>query len=269
MNIIRYSHRGIIRPTKSGSSFSVTKVLICLWYLAAFSGAEVITRYADEWLAMVFHFSLLFILLFHSAIAGEARWSQFLLTLGLVPLIRITSLAVPVGEITTIYWYIIIAAPVFVGSITVMRALDFNFKDIGFNGRLWFIQLLVAAAGIGLGAVDYLILEPDSLISSLTFQKAILPAIILIVSTGFVEELVFRGIMQRAAQNLWKGWWIYVAAVYTVLQIGHEPALHIFFTFGVMGVFGLIVKRTGSIVGVSLSHGLLNVGMYLIFPHVL
>lgn len=255
--------------TENTSPLSPGKALTCLFYLALFADAEMATYFIDEWVGMLLHFTILIMLLFNGATVGEPSWRQFFLALGLVPLIRITSLAVPVEEISEIYWYIIIAIPIFTGSIMVMRSLEFDFADVGFNGRLWFLQLLVGIGGIGLGAIDYFILEPDSLISSLTFQEVLIPAIILIVCTGFLEELVFRGIMQRSMQTIWKWGWVYVAFVYAVLQIGFESAPHVLFTLGVMLYFGWIVKKTGSIVGVSLAHGFLNVGLFLIFPHIL
>ena len=33
--------------------------------------------------------------------------------------------------------------------------------------------------------------------------------------------------------------------------------------------FGWVVKRTGSLLGVSLAHGIANIGLYLVFPFVL
>lgn len=245
----------------------ITRFFLLL-FLVAFVGVEMAIT-ANETVGIILYFVILFNLILLSAVAREDQSHRLFLALGLVPLIRIVSLAVPVGEISEIYWYAIIVIPVFVGIITVMRALDLNPADVGLSGKRIPVQVLVAAGGLGIGAVDYLILEPDSLITSLTIQKALVPALILLVSTGLVEELAFRGVMQRAAQASWAWGWVYIAAVYTALQIGHESALHCLFTFGVMLGFGWVVKKTGSILGVSLSHGLLNIGLYLIFPHVL
>jgi membrane protease YdiL (CAAX protease family) len=117
--------------------------------------------------------------------------------------------------------------------------------------------------------VEYLILRPEPLILALRWQEVIVPALILLVATGFVEELAFRGVMQRSAQALGSWGWIYIAVVFSVLQIGHLSALHWLFVLAVALLFGWIVKRTGSILGVSLSHGLINVCLFLIFPFVI
>jgi membrane protease YdiL (CAAX protease family) len=254
-----------LRRVKTGA---IKLVFLCLTYLVAFAGAEFVTYYVTTLGGIILHFTILFSLITISAVVQDEVQRGFWLALGLVPLIRIASLVVPVAEISEIYWYIIITIPIFTGILTVIRRLNFSVDDIGFNWRNGFIQILIALTGIGLGIVDYFILKPEALVSELTVQMMILPALILLVTTGFVEELAFRGVMQRAARALGSWGWAYIAIVYAVLQIGHGSAGHCVFAFVIALLFGWIVKKTGSIVGVSLSHGLLNVGLYLIFPHV-
>ncbi len=240
-----------------------------LLFLAACLSAELVTD-VEETAGIVIYFVTLFLIIIHSSIPKKAADQRFLLTLGLIPLMRITNLAIPLGEISEIYWYIIIAVPMLAGILAVMRVLDLNPSDVGLtraNVPYWQIFLL-ATAGLGFGVIDYFILEPDSLITSLTFGEILVPALILLVTTGIVEELVFRGVMQHTAQAMWQWGWIYIAILYAVLQLGHGSALHCLFALVVMLLFGWIVKKTGSIVGVSLSHGMVNIGLYLVWPHV-
>jgi membrane protease YdiL (CAAX protease family) len=247
---------------------AIKLVFLCLTYLVAFAGAEFVTYYVTLLSGIILHFTLLLILIINSAMLKAEAHRGLLLALGLVPLIRIVSLVMPVAEISEIYWYIIISIPVFIGILFIMRTLNYNLDDVGFNGRKILIQAIIAIAGIGLGIIDYIILRPEALVSELTVQMMILPALILLVTTGLVEELAFRGVMQRAARALGSWGWVYIALVYAILQIGHGSIIHDGFAFIVALLFGWIVKKTGSIVGVSLSHGLLNVGLYLILPYV-
>jgi membrane protease YdiL (CAAX protease family) len=62
--------------------------------------------------------------------------------------------------------------------------------------------------------------------------------------------------------------WIFVALVYAVVQLQWGSPLHGLFALGASLFYGLMVKATGSIAGVCISHGLLNIGLYLVFPHV-
>jgi len=268
---------------------------LILIYLGAIAGAElVIALVAPVW-GIVFYFFILLALIFNSAtvknklsdvllsasndqevvlnnLPSSASQSDymFFVALALVPLIRIVSLSMPLADFSVPYRYIIIAVPVAVGILVVASNLHLRPRDIGLTVGSMPLQVLVGVTGIAFGLVDYLILKPEPLISSLGWREIIVPTIILLVTTGFVEELAFRGVMQNASTKLLANWgWVYIAVLYAVLQIGQLSALHFVFSLGIALLFGWTVKRTGSILGVSLGHGLINVGLYLIFPFVL
>jgi LysM repeat protein len=132
------------------------------------------------------------------------------------------------------------------------------------------IQLLIGLSGILLGYIEYLILRPDPLVAELSLKQVWLPILILLVFTGLLEELIFRGVLQtNAVERLGRLGILYVAIVCTVLHLGYNSLLDIFFVFAVALLFGLLTFRTGSLLGVSLSHGLTNVALYLVFPFLL
>jgi membrane protease YdiL (CAAX protease family) len=87
------------------------------------------------------------------------------------------------------------------------------------------------------------------------------------VCTGFSEELIFRGIMQRAAvETFGETGWLYVAAIFSMMHMGHASWVDIPFVFGVSLFFSWVVSKTGSILGVTISHGLTNIILFLILP---
>jgi len=247
----------------------MTTARLCLAYLVAIAVAELVTAFADPLPGIILYFILLLLLIVGGAVSGGSTSHRLLLALGLAPLMRILGLAMPLEEFSEIYWYLIVAVPLLVGSFAVVMALNLNPADIGLAGGAVRLQALVATAGILFGLVEYFILRPEPLIDALTWQEIAVPAIILLVATGLTEELVFRGVMQRASTEvLGSLGWVFVAAVFTLLQIGHGSVLHILFVFPIALLFGWTARRTGSIIGVSLSHGLTNVGLFLIFPFV-
>ena len=85
--------------------------------------------------------------------------------------------------------------------------------------------------------------------------------------TGFVEELIFRGVLQRSAVAMW-GWWgiIYVSLLFASVHMIHGSAIDIAFVFVIAVFFAWVVKRTGSLLGVTLSHGITNIVLYLVAP---
>ncbi len=240
----------------------------CLYYLLAFGVAEALVAYVNPAGGLAFYFAILIALLVHSALSKNEAAGRLWLALGLVPLMRIISLVIPIAEISEIYWYLIIGVAVFVGAILVMRNLNLDLPAVGINGNKPFAQVLVALGGVGLGLADYLILKPRALNAELTVQATLFPALILLVFSGLAEELVFRGIVQKESSAFGTSGWIYAALFYSMLQIGQRSPLQVVFALVVSLFYGWIVKTTGSIIGVSLSHGFLIIAMFLVFPHI-
>lgn len=196
---------------------------------------------------------------------------NFYLALSLAPMIRVCSLAVPLRGIPPVFWYLVVALPVFAASFVVMRQAGYRAGDISLTGialKRVPVSALVALSGIGLGWLEYQILRPAPLVPSLDFRQVLLPGLILIVFTGFLEELVFRGIMQKASDDYLgrSRAWLYVSLVFAVLHITHRSWLDVVFVFAVACYFSLVVKKTGSLWGVTLAHGLTNVSLYLYWP---
>jgi len=189
------------------------------------------------------------------------------LSLGLVPIIRITSIVMPLVEISVIYWYIITSIPILLAIYNVAQNLHFTTKDVGLTIRHPLVQFFTAIAGIGLGVIDYYIIKPGPIFEG-SFVQLIFPVFVLLFFNGLVEEMAFRGIMQRVSDALGAWGWTFIAPVYAILQFSHGSILHILFTFVVALYFGFIVKKTNSIMGVSLAHGLMSIILFLVFPNI-
>jgi hypothetical protein len=73
--------------------------------------------------------------------------------------------------------------------------------------------------------------------------------------------------MQYHATRL-MGWWgiLLVTATFAIMHIGNLVFWDVLLAFAVGGIYALVVRKTGSIYGVSVSHGLVNVILFLIAP---
>jgi hypothetical protein len=124
--------------------------------------------------------------------------------------------------------------------------------------------------GIGLGYIEYTILRPEPLSKSSSLSDIWLPAIILLIFTGLMEEVIFRGVMGYVSlRGLSRYGIFYVSAIFAVLHLGYKSIPDVIFVFAVALLFSIITIRTGSILGVTLAHGLTNIGLFLIFPFML
>ncbi|MGB3904770.1 MAG: CPBP family intramembrane glutamic endopeptidase [Anaerolineae bacterium] len=238
-----------------------------LLYLAAVTAAELLTTLVEPRLGLIFHGLLLIVLLVHTARSWEDSSRDLLLTLTFAPLIRMLSLSLPLGSFPLVYWYLITSIPLFVSVVITMRTLGFSWQLVGITPRGLLVQLVASSTGVVFGYVEYLILRPAPLAQAFTWQQLWLPALILMVSTGFMEELIFRGLMQQAAKNALGVLSVpYVAAIFAVLHVGYKSVLDVVFVFVVAMFFGYLTGRTRSIVGASLSHGLTNIVLFLVAP---
>ena len=243
-------------------------IRFALLYLGAIAAAELVTVLVNPIGGVALHIVLLLLLVLHSSLAGQQPGHKLYLALSLAPLIRILSLSMPITDIPRIYWYVIIAVPLMVGAFLVTRRLGFSLRKVGFVRSGIPLQLLTGgSAGFLFGLAGYYVLKmPEPLVSSLDVNQILLLASVLLIA-GFAEEVTFRGVMQRSAMDALGRWgWIYVAFLFAILQIGYLSAFHLLFALAIGLLFGWVVWRTGSIVGVILAHGVINITLYLIAP---
>jgi hypothetical protein len=128
----------------------------------------------------------------------------------------------------------------------------------------------VGLTGIIFGLVEYGILQPEPLAQELSWRALWLPVLVLVLGTGLAEEFTFRGVIQSTATGaLGKAGVLYVALVFALLHLGYKSLADLLFVFGVGLIFGYVVLKTRSILGVTLSHSLTNVTLFLLAPLVI
>lgn len=243
-------------------------VPIAGFYLALLTLIEVLAVLRSPQVGQALYLLILFLILLHTFLTWERPIHRFLLSLAFVPLIRVISLALPLARFPLIFWYLIVSIPLFAATIVAIRLLKLRPWNGARHGRRWLPQLAFAPTGILFGFIEYLILQPEPPISITSWQGLLIAAVILLVCTGLLEELIFRGIMQRTAvEQLGRLWGIaYVAIIFAMLHLGYGSLLDILAVLAIGLLFGWFVVRTGSLLGVTLSHGLTNITLFIIIP---
>ncbi|RLC69623.1 MAG: CPBP family intramembrane metalloprotease [Chloroflexi bacterium] len=253
------------------------KVGTRLWplvlFLLALAGAGWLTTYFDAVCGLVLYVLVLFGLLAAASLRAEHPDHRFYLSMALVPLIAIVSLSMPLEYFLELYRYLLISVPVLAAALVVIRILRLSPAEIGLSfSRVLQVPLqgLIGLTGAIFGLIGFWLLSPQPLIPTLSLEKVLPPALIFLVATGFTEELVFRGIIQRSSLEVMGTWGlVYTAAVFSTFYVGYLSWIS-WAWWGVVFVagffFGWITKQTGSIWGVSLADGLVNICLYLILP---
>lgn len=250
--------------------WATTWTFIALAYLAAIAVAEILTAFAPARTGLVAHAAVLLVVLIHAARVEGKKEQAFLVSLAFAPLIRVVSLSLPLADLPVLYWYPITSIPLFAAVLIAAPTLGFRWPDLGLNLRRWGLQLVIGLSGIAFGVFEYWILRPDPLVDTFKWTALLWPALILLISTGLLEEMIFRGLLQQASLDVLGVWGVgYVAILFAVLHTGYKSLLDVLFVGAVGLFFGWVVYRTRSLLGVTLAHGLTNIVLLLILPFVL
>jgi uncharacterized protein len=123
---------------------------------------------------------------------------------------------------------------------------------------------------VGLGCVEYLILQPLAMGAPAWTAVGFVPALAVGIFTGFPEELLFRGVLQTALRPLIGRWnWVYASFIFATLHLGYRSLVDLAFVFAVGLVYGWVFERTRSIIGISIGHGIANAVLFFVMPHLL
>jgi membrane protease YdiL (CAAX protease family) len=177
----------------------------------------------------------------------------------------------PLGHFPQLLWYILTGIPLFLAAFLIVRTLELPRHSLGLqmpSGRGLPIDLGVAASGIGLGLVEWWILRPEPLVQTASIVQFLGLVLILLVFTGFLEELLFRGLIQHAATGLLgpNAGLFLTAALFAILHVGWHSLPDLAFVFAVALYFGLTVRYTRSLLGVTIAHGATNVMLFVVLP---
>ena len=257
-----------IQDKRSITGTTRNEKIIAILYLIGLIIAEISVTYINKEAGLVIEMVILFALLLNSSLNVSYNYSVMLRSMMILPMIRIIGLSIPLMQIQPLYWFPIIAVPLFAAVYTIMKSQGLTRKHVGLIWGNKKVQFLIALTGIFLGTIEYTILQPKPLIAVLDPVTLITASIILIISTGFAEELLFRGILQKNAENVFGTivGLLYTALLFTALHIGWNSFNDLIFVFSVALFYGIAFQKTRSIVGITLSHGLSNTFLFLIIP---
>lgn len=237
-------------------------------YLALITAAELLTAVDRPRAGLTLHAMILVGLMAHAALASGQAERAFALGLTLAPLIRMFSLSLPLPGLPQLAWYPAVAAPVLVSTGLIIRYLRLSPREVGLSCRDGWLHAALGGAGIGLGLVEYSILQPAAPWTSYSWQTLWMPAASLVLFTGFADEIIFRGVLQSLSLPvLGRAALVYVSLLFAVMHIGYRSWLDVLLVFVVGLCFAYIVYWSGSIAGVTLAHGLTNTTLFMLVPY--
>jgi membrane protease YdiL (CAAX protease family) len=270
-------------------------------YFVLITFAEITVAYVSPQAGIFFHIIILGLLFIHSGFINKDKMSinklqwfmikekkkpsslvqklidkrvkltSILLALTLVPLIRILSLVMPLSHFPRIQWFIIIGVAVYLALFVLLYQQKINIKDCGLQlptKKHIPIEVGIILLGIPLGFAEYYILRPTPFIDSFSIENIIVAVLILFIATGLMEEVIFRGLLQKKSTDIlgvWPGI-LFITLIFAVLHIGNLSLLDVLLVFSIGGLYAVVVKTTKTVLGVSISHTVVNVFLFIICP---
>ena len=122
-----------------------------------------------------------------------------------------------------------------------------------------------ASVGILSGLIEYSILQPKPIeLTGNHLQSILYVIIVMTLFVGFGEELLFRGLVQEAYQNVLPAWSaIFMASVqFGLMHYGWLNPLEILFAYGMGVTFGYSFWKTKSLIAPITIHSLGNIIMF-------
>ena len=231
--------------------------------------AELVTCYFIH-AGVLVHLFILGALLVHSVFLDDKPVSDLLTALAIAPLIRILGLSTPLMHFSQITWFAIVSVPMFITGITIARLQGLSAKQLYLTApkkRYFPLEALVIAICFPVGLLEYYLLKPSPL-ADFSLQAILAPSLIFLINTGFLEEFIFRGLLQHHAERLagFRGI-VLISALFGILHITNLVFWDAVLAGGVGLMFALVVRKTGSLWGVSMAHGVVNITLFLIAPH--
>jgi len=272
-----------------------------LLYLILIALAEITVAYVSPQAGIFFHIIILCLLFVHSGFINKEKMSinklqwfmikekkkpsslvqklidkrvkltSILLALTLVPLIRILSLVMPLSHFPRIQWFIIIGVAVYLALFVLLFQQKINIKECGLRlptKKHVPIEVGIMLLGIPLGVGEYYILRPAPFIDSFSIGNLIVAVLILFIATGLMEEVIFRGLLQKKSIDIlgvWPGI-LFITLIFAVLHIGNLSFLDVLLVVCIGGLYAVVVKTTKTVLGVSISHTVVNIFLFIICP---
>jgi membrane protease YdiL (CAAX protease family) len=186
------------------------------------------------------------------------------LVLSLLPLLALARLIMPQNSIESDVWELVVALPVMVGAaLLIAMGREEERRPVRPTlSKRWQLAIVLSGAPIGLLAFGL-----GSVAGENHGSAGLVVALVLFLA-GCADEVLFRGVLQRALESTYgRGSFIVSALLYTAMLLGNAPVAVA--VGGVLGLaLGYLVARTNALFAAAAAHGVVNVFWGALAPHV-
>lgn len=207
------------------------------------------------------------LLLFVTIYRSDPVTSLLYQSMVLIPLLRIFNFGIPLFTENSLQVLGILYSFLLISIVQVIRSQQLSLADIGLSVGKSRVGLVGLGVGLGFGAIQF-----GFALEGLEYPSTLTNYVLVVLTTGLliglVEELIFRGLIQRRAATFY-GDWTAIIATSVIFAFMHSIWLNpadILFT-GLVSLFiGWSYARWNNMWFIVGLHAMINVSAFLIYP---
>nr|WP_229390607.1 type II CAAX endopeptidase family protein [Methanosarcina sp. DH2]MCC4770619.1 CPBP family intramembrane metalloprotease [Methanosarcina sp. DH2] len=220
--------------------------------------------------AAVAYTLLLIILSFSIIISKKLEIRKIHQAFILLPILRLVNLSMPIFFESNLYSFLFIYVPMAIPAtiISVHQEIPGEKKADLLKKMKVYLPFSILA-GLVLAEAEYLFIRTSPLIPDLSPVNLLQLTIIMIFVVGFVEEFIFRGIIQTRLEEFLgpAGGILLASLLFGIMHSSYGTPYEIAYTFLAGGILGYLFYRTKSLSLVVMIHGFINVFLFGLIPH--
>ena len=209
--------------------------------------------------------------------ATDVAIKKYALALTLVPLYRLIAIfsAVPTVIMNIdadIAFFALLNPLLLLMAVGFLRIGRFNTSEVGLVLTRLPLQIAVGFSGIPIGFALYFTVRRDLLLPDSRWYWILLGIFVVAIGAA-AEELIFRGIIQQSVTRVIgsKLGLCYVSLVFAVAHLGgvsgtNLSILNVAVILAAAIFYSFVVLKSGTLLGVTISHTIANVTLFMVLP---
>lgn len=234
--------------------------------------AELLIFLGKTEIAIWIHIAVLLSLSISNSFIKDLQIHKIYMPLMLLPVLRIVNLSMPIFSEMTINSLVLYYIPLAIPVVAIIINQRNSLKEIGITTKHLLIYIILAIPlSFLLGLGEYLIIEPEHLIPDLTFVNLLKLTFVMVFFVGLIEELIFRSILQTRLEKIltFPEALLITGILFGLMHSGYGTYYEIIYTCEVGLLLGFIFHKTRSLPFIAITHGLINVFLFGIFPFII
>jgi hypothetical protein len=134
--------------------------LFCWIFVLVVFGVEIFFAFQNIFIGFIIYLFIFTSLLIIASRKYQQSTYSLYLSLALIPLIRIISVAIPLSGIPEGFEFIAVSIPLFITGVIIAKIVGLTYTDLGFKFDGLHNKLLIGLLGILLGFAKFLLFQP-------------------------------------------------------------------------------------------------------------